>query len=378
MENVKTNILKCPSCGANLVYDPENCGLVCSHCGHKEKIENKIFNDEQLLKNAKIIPNDWQEETRVFKCSNCGASTVFEDNELSKVCPFCSSSNIVPSDSIPGMKPSSILPFSISEEKAKELYRKWMKSKLYAPREIKKNPPQGFLHGVYLPVYTFDMDTNTVYKGRLGKYHTKTVGTGKNTRTVTEIRYFNISGEEFYHFDDIIVNAGNNIDQSSIDSVGPFKSNLGFKYKLDYIAGFSCEHYTKDLDTGYDDSKKKAKKIIERNILNGYNYDVVDYLDLDTTYDNITYKYIMIPIWFLNYKYNNKEYKVILNGDTGRLKGKYPISPLKVSITILIIIFILVTAYFIYKYVSRDKNPYDEFPNFINTLSNYLLFFHIK
>lgn len=378
MENVKTKILKCPSCGANLVYDPDNCGLVCSHCGHKEKIENKIYNDEKLLKEAKIIPNDWQEETRVFKCSNCGASTVFEDNELSKVCPFCSSSNIVPSDSIPGMKPSSILPFSISEEKAKELYRKWMKSKLYAPREIKKNPPQGFLHGVYLPVYTFDMDTNTVYKGRLGKYHTKTVGTGKNTRTVTEIRYFNISGEEFYHFDDIIVNAGNNIDQSSIDSVGPFKSNLGFKYKLDYIAGFSCEHYTKDLDTGYDDSKKKAKKIIERNILNGYNYDVVDYLDLDTTYDNITYKYIMIPIWFLNYKYNNKEYKVILNGDTGRLKGKYPISPLKVSITILIIIFILVTAYFIYKYVTRDKNPYDEFPNFINTLSNYLLFFHIK
>ena len=38
------------------------------------------------------------------------------------------------------------------------------------------------------------IDTLSTYKGRLGKKYTVVVGSGKNTRTETRIRYFSISG----------------------------------------------------------------------------------------------------------------------------------------------------------------------------------------
>lgn len=358
----KTNILKCPSCGYNLVYDPKKRGLSCTHCGYDKPIDNKILNDERLLKEAKIHNTDWSLETRVFECSNCGAKTVFEPTQIAKACPFCSSSNVITVDDLPGMQPSSIIPFDKSEEDINNIYKNWLKKKFFVPTKIKKEIPKGHVHGVYLPCYTFDMDTVSTYTGRLGKYYTRTVGSGKNARTVTEIRYFNIHGVEPYKFDDVLVNAGNKIEQVYLDKVQPFKTNLGFEYKIDYIAGFSAEHYSKDLDQGYEDSKKIVRPLIERNILSNYNYDVVSTLHINTEYDNITYKYVLIPVWFLHYKYKEKEYKVVFNGDTGKLTGKYPISPFKVLLVVMIFL-IIISGFLIWFLARQNSSPENPFIN---------------
>ncbi len=352
MENIEelqtTDNSKCPNCGANLEYSPEKNGLYCSHCDSYIKIESKIINNERLVKDYSANETNYLKSERIFNCQNCGAKSVFTAFETSTICPFCGSSHVMLENEIKGLKPTSIIPFKISKEGVNKIYKHWIKNKYYAPSDMKKDFLLEEIKGVYEPIYTYDSRTISNYRGRLGKYYTRTVGSGKNRRTVTEIRYFTIKGVNQLDFDDVLVNASSKIEQSMIDGIKPFDTNNGVEYKSDYLHNFKAEYYSIDMLSGYEKAKQIMEKNIRTDILCKYHYDVVDYLDVDPYFSDSTFKYMLIPIWFISYKYHNKNYTVLINGETGKINGKYPISVLKVSLTVLIFLMIFIIGIIIY------------------------------
>ena len=44
------------------------------------------------------------------------------------------------------------------------------------------------------------------------------------------------------------------------------------------------------------------------------------------------WQYIMLPVWFMTYRYNGKVYEFALNGQTGKLAGTPPLDDRKLSI----------------------------------------------
>ena len=46
--------------------------------------------------------------------------------------------------------------------------------------------------------------------------------------------------------------------------------------------------------------------------------------NLNTDYNAITFKHILLPIWISAYQYNGKVYRFIINGRTGKLEGERP------------------------------------------------------
>ena len=195
--------------------------------------------------------------------------------------------------------------------------------------------------GVYLPLWTFDTKTFSSYRGRLGKHYTKVVGSGKKRRTVTRTRWYSISGNINVNFDDLLVNAGKQITQKEIESLSPFSTNDSFEYEKKFLAGFSAEHYQLSLKDGWDTAKILMLPIIERNILNRYRYDVKGEIIIQPNYYDNKYKYVLVPIWIGNYTYKKKNYRFLVNGETGKLTGKAPVSALKVTLTILFAILLI-------------------------------------
>ena len=323
--------------------------LCCKYCGFEINVDGKISDEEYDFLNSNEEENTWNLESKVIHCDNCGANTVIDTNEISFCCPFCGSNSVAETNQLSGIKPHRVVPFKISNESSISNYSKWLKKKFFVPKKVKNNIPSLKLRGVYLPVWTFDTNSFSFYKGRLGKHYTTTVGSGKDRRTVTKTRYFYISGTQNVNFDDLIINAGSNISQNEINQISPFNTNDSYLYEKKYLVGFSAEHYTIKLNTGWENSKLIMKSQIERKILSRYSYDVVSYLNVNTTYNNITYKYVLIPIWIGTYKYNNKIYRFLSNGETGKSCGKYPISPLKVTFVISFII-LLITLFLILLY----------------------------
>lgn len=338
IEQVDTNTYKCPECGAPMRYNPESSSLHCDYCNRVINLENQQTDEEIDFLSTETDDLSWQNETQVIKCEGCGSENVVSKKEMSTTCPFCGSKQVVSYDAIAGIKPNRVIPFKVSLEDAKKQYQKIIKKKMFVPRKLKKEYLDLLLNGVYIPSWTYDSCTLSTYSGRLGKRYTVTVGSGKNRRTETRIRWFSISGVKAVDFDDVLVNSGKSLSQNELNSISPYATNDSLEFEEGYLAGFQAEHYSKDVKSGFLVAKSKMEPYIRSAILRGYNYDVVGSLNIKTRYDNVTYKYVLLPVWFGLLNYHNKKYRFIVNGETGRINAKYPKSAIKILIFIFSII----------------------------------------
>ena len=62
--------------------------------------------------------------------------------------------------------------------------------------------------------------------------------------------------------------------------------------------------------------------------------------DIDTTISDVTFKHILLPVWLAAYKYNNKTYRFVVNGRTGRVQGERPWSAIKITIAIVLALIV--------------------------------------
>ena len=60
-------------------------------------------------------------------------------------------------------------------------------------------------------------------------------------------------------------------------------------------------------------------------------------------YSGRTFKHILVPIWLLTYTYGARAFQVLANGYSGKIAGRYPISPWKVLFAILVIAIVVIT-----------------------------------
>ncbi len=341
---VKNNVgnisYQCPSCGANMSYDPVKSALFCSYCETTVNIDEIKSTEEYDLSEGLKTDATWDSGKIIFHCEYCGADNIKDKNDLASKCPFCGSDSVIELDELPGIKPHRVIPFRISKNEAFKKFQKKLKSGFFIPKDLKKNFKETNINGIFLPSWTYDAGCFTVYDGVLGKHYTTTVGSGKNRRTVTKTRYFPISGQRNFIFDDVLVTSGKALREEQVRGIFPYNTNNSVVYDEAYLAGYNAEHYTVNLKEGWFAARKKTEAEMKSKIINSYSHDVVRYFNMTPTYSNIKYKYVLLPIWVSYYNYKGKSYYFLVNGETGKVGGKTPISGVKVAVLILIILSI--------------------------------------
>jgi len=353
-KTVETDFVKCETCGSTMIFDPNTQKLTCEHCGHTESFDKNTNVKELELSAALQKSETWENETRVYKCENCGAKVILEKNEVSGSCPFCGTAHVVESEEIAGLKPNALIPFLIDDEKAAESCKKWSNRRIFAPSSFKKSFRTDNIKGVYTPCFTFDSNTLSVYNGRLGQRRTRVVGSGKNRRTETYIHWFMVSGNLQYFFDDVLIAAGKKISQKQVDKLSPFARDKGCVYEKKFLHGFMANHYDKDIKTSWQEAKGIIDSRIRSMILSKHHADVVDYLNVSTNHHNVTYKYMLMPVYVGNFNFHKKLYNIYINGSTGKVYGKAPVSPLRVGVLVVVIAALL--ALFGYLYMKNSSN----------------------
>ena len=329
----ETNISKCPSCGANLVYSPADHCLKCEYCAAKVSVSFSNLSDEQdfsRLFDPQV--NNWSDATRVFRCNNCGAKEILAKTDISKKCAFCGTTNVVETTDLSGLKPNAVLPFLIDKEAANGKALLWAKKKFFAPSKFKKGVSTEDIAGNYNPAFTFDTSTVSSYAGRLGKYYYTTTKVNGKTVTHRHTRWFSVNGSFDMNFDDILIQASGSLNQKTIDKISPFGTNNSQKYSDEFLHGFSASQYTKDGKQCWEEAKQIIQSRVRKAILSKYTYDVVDYLNINMACNNITYKYVLLPVYVGHFNYAKKLFNFFVNGQNGKVTGKTPISALKVGL----------------------------------------------
>ena len=342
---------KCPNCGATVAYDPATLSMTCEYCGYHKELpkpeEAGTATQEIDFNSAKLrTSKDWGAKKKNIICKNCGGSAMYDMTETASTCPFCGSTNVMPVDDDEDvMAPGGVVPFEISREKAAELFKRWLGKKLFAPTKAKKSCEAKEFHGIYLPYWTFDSQTTSSYSASYGKDYKDKDG---NTKT----RWYKCSGVHDEFIDDEVVYASTKTNDSHIKTVSSFDFSKLRDYDPQFIAGFAAERYSLGLDDGWNVAQRQIREKLEQHIRENvrarYKADRVKDVKLATSYDKITFKYLLAPIWISNFKFNGTIYNFVVNGQTGRIAGKSPVSALRVIIAIILAIVAFGILFYIF------------------------------
>ncbi len=346
----------CPSCSAELVFDPQSGYLSCPFCGRKEPIPQTLSEvrerafEDYLQPSANRI-NKLAPEALEVKCNGCSATVTFTPPQVAGECPFCGNQIVAqPKSADPLVAPEAILPFSISQQQSDEALKKWLSSRWFAPNALKRLAYREGASGIYLPYWTFDSHTLSYYTGERGEHYyvaeefTQTDAQGNTvtrTRQVQKTRWHSTSGQVERWFDDLLVSATKSVDRSRLDALGPWDLQLLQPYDPAFLAGFKAQRYEVDLPEGFEVAKQIMAPTITGDIRNNIGGDEQRIHEVNTHYSGITFKHILLPVYLAAYRFNQKPYQVMINARTGMVQGDRPYSFWKIFFVVLAIVMMI-------------------------------------
>ena len=335
----------CARCGAKLLFTPGTSHLKCPYCtteneipgieteaGAPPAIEELDFH-AQLAELERACPT--VERVEVV-CQSCSAHLQLPENVASQRCPYCSTPIVATGVSVKVFKPRAMLPFGIDDRKARDLLRAWIAGRWFAPNNLKTSARvDAGVKGVYIPYWTFDTRVTTAYSGQRGDHYYVTVRSGNQTRRERRTRWSFASGTVHNVFDDVLVAATASVEPARLYDLEPWDLTALVPYQDEFLSGFSSETYSVPVDKGFLLAQGRMQPTIDSTICSDIGGDEQRISSKKSSYADVTFKHILLPVWLLAYRYNNKPYQITINARTGEVRGDRPWSAWKITFAVL-------------------------------------------
>lgn len=311
---------KCPSCNAPLEFSPLTQNWKCNYCLN----EFDIHQLDSIRKEE--APEEEMPELDSYRCDSCGAELIADDTTSATFCLYCKSPTIIKTRFSGRFKPRSVIPFKLVKEQAKEIYKTWINKKLLAPSEFKQKEEIDKVTGIYAPFWLFDCKADGRISGEATIVRSWTQGNYRYTNT----KYFLVNRRGNALYKRIPVDASKKLDDKFMYMAEPYEYNDLTDFSMKYMSGFMAEKYDVESDEAQTTMQKRAESYIEERLkstVTGYSSFIVR--DKSVNLSQIDASYAMLPIYLLINKYKGKDHIFIINGQTGKVVGDTPISPIK-------------------------------------------------
>jgi hypothetical protein len=321
------------------------CGTVSPAQAELSATGTEIIVEHDLVAALRGIPDDqrgWQAKKISVKCQSCQAISVFDPEHVSQRCDFCGSTALVPYEEIKeAFRPESLLPMKLSESQVRDSIRTWYGNRWFAPNKLKRAALTDTVKGLYIPYWTFDAQVHAEWTAESGYYYYETESytdqDGRTqTRQVQRIRWEFSSGQLDHFFDDELVPASRGVQEAMLRKIEPFPTTTDLKpYNPGFLSGWVVERYQIDLVAAAQEARQEMEAEMQRLCAAQVPGDTHRNLQVQCDYTGQTFKHILTPIWLLTYNYGAQHYQVVINGYTGVIAGKYPKSWIKITLAVL-------------------------------------------
>ncbi len=344
----------CASCGGEAVWNPGRRALICAHCGTEAPSEspgpaNPIV-EHDLVAALRAIPDSsrgWRTSRTQVRCQSCTAISVFDPEKIGQRCDFCGASALLPYEDVKeAFTPESLLPLSIPEGKVRDLVRAWYRSRWFAPSSLGTRAMTDTVRAVYLPYWTFDATVHAPWTAESGYYYYETqtyrdAQGNLQTRRVQRVRWVPASGVLDHAFDDELVPATVGVHATLLRAIEPFPTRNLLPYEPRYLAGWTVERYQIDLVNAARSAREAMTAEVRALCAAAVPGDTHRNLSVFPEWSRQTFKHILAPVWLLTYHHHGRPFQVLVNGVTGTIAGERPYSIWKLLLLALAILAFL-------------------------------------
>lgn len=325
---------KCPNCGGELQFKPDKQAFGCDYCLSSfteeeikqvcAKTENSIPTDEQQQ-----AQEEFNQHTNVYHCASCGAEIISEENQTATFCYYCHEPVILSGRLSGDYKPGKVIGFKLTRDNAISSFKKWCGKRWFIPKDFKSDQQLEKMTGLYVPFWIADCDMKSDFHA-----------IGKKVRTWTsgDYRYKETKEYDVIRKADIFTNGipadgESKIDDLLMEAIEPFNYDDVKDFSMSYLSGFFADKYDVDKAAVFPRVKVRAetaaKKVINDSVT---GYTVVSNRSENYRILNTNWQYMMLPVWFMTYKYKGEIYSFAVNGQTGKLAGTPPLDKLKLRL----------------------------------------------
>jgi hypothetical protein len=308
-QQVQSRQFTCSQCSGRMVYNPQG-KLICEYCERHassspgaqedETIEEKNF----ILTLATAKGHSHPVTHHCLHCRGCGASFILTPELLSATCPYCASTHAIEQgESKELMPPEAIIPYTVDKDTAHRASIQWLKAKRL--KSLRQTSP---LTGLYIPVWTFDVSCDILIEYEVEDH--------------PDAPPRKVRSNHIYAFDDILIPAGYTLPESMNEELECYHMAGLVPYDSKYIAGWFAETYQTNVSDASLAARKRAMERSKRRLRTGGT--VPSYRVIYPKLAVQSYKLILLPLWIAHYRDDQKSYTLIVNGQTGAVRGEKP------------------------------------------------------
>lgn len=338
----------CDACGAVMAFDPADQALVCTGCGATQRTgpavgslaraDGNTFTLEALKRGAR----GWGVERKVLHCEGCGGELLVDSGALSATCPFCASHQVelvaVDPDAV---RPGYVLPFAVTGVDLAPRVEAWLGRGWMHPRSLKDLARVEKFVGVYAPWWVFDARTRASYTCEVGTERTVTRRDSKGrttTRRVTTWRW--VDGALDRHWTGVKIPGTSRLSAILLDRLQEgFDTGACVAYDPTVLAGFQAQSYDIALPEAWEQGRARirllAKGACEAHAKRGGGHRTRN-LTLNASLDDEVWRYVLLPVWVSAYRFGDRVWVVLVNGQTGAIEGQKPVVWWRVYAAILV------------------------------------------
>ncbi|MEM5773784.1 MAG: hypothetical protein AAGU05_02190, partial [Anaerolineaceae bacterium] len=189
--------------------------------------------------------------------------------------------------------------------------------------------------GVYLPFWTFDANMRCSWRAEVGRTHTIRNADGS---TRTETRWHWKSGRVEVAVDDLVVNGSSHISSRILERIQPFDMSGLTEYSPDFLAGWNAHAYDVSLPDAWEKGKSRMREQARKACQDDIAEAQVRNFSMRADFTDETWRYVLLPVYLASYRYKEKTFQVMANGQTGEVAGQKPVEWLKIWLAITVLL----------------------------------------
>jgi hypothetical protein len=289
-------------------------------------------------------------------CPSCGAQLVVEPSMRTTRCPYCAAPNVVerpPASGVP--EPVFALGFTVTHGAAKEHVARWLKTRSRFTRSGIRTAEPGEVRGVYVPAYLYSVLAHSRFQASIGEDYQEqetytTTENGKTvtrTRTVTRTEWRSLGGELKGYVADVLVTASTGLRNDELEALEPFDLRGLARYTPALISGWVTEEPSLTHAQCLTQARKEAEDLVGERLGRFMPGDSHRELEHQSRLEWEALDVCLLPVWVLAVRYAEGEapLRVLVNGQTGEVVGKAPLSVWKVTAAVLAVLGVVAVVW---------------------------------
>ncbi|MBZ4419217.1 hypothetical protein [Myxococcus sp. RHSTA-1-4] len=289
-------------------------------------------------------------------CPSCGARLVVEPSLRTMRCPYCAAPSVVERPPVPGVpEPTFALGFTVTHTAAREHVAHWLRTRSRFTRSGIRSAEPGEVRGVYVPAYLYSVLAHTRFSASIGENYQETetytaTENGKTvtrTRTVTRTEWRPLAGELTGYVADVLVTASTGLRNEELEALEPFDLRGLARYTPALISGWVAEEPSLTREQCMGQARKEAVERVGGRLEQFMPGDSHSGLHHEPRLEWEALDVCLLPVWVLAVRYAEgaPPLRVLVNGQTGEVVGKAPLSAWKVTLAILGVLALAAVGY---------------------------------